>query len=505
MRKHSWPPTSRRKSEPMKTLLFFILSLLPLSAAPRNIVLIVTDDQSPDLGCYANPVLKTPALDALAADSTRFTNAFATTASCSPSRAVILSGLHGHANGQYGLAHGPHKAEAYPSVAAVSLPNQLNQLGYRTAVTGKYHVAPRAAFDFQEFIPGGRNPVKMAEDSADFIKRNNEQPFFLYFCPTDPHRSGDFDEASEWRPNLFGNKARQGAYPGVTEVFYDPAQVIVPPFLPDTPATRAELAQYYQSISRIDQGVARLIAILKEAGRWEDTLIVFTSDHGVPFPGAKTTLYDAGLRVPFIVRNPYQKKRGLVSKAMITHADITPSLLDFAGGLDTSKQAPTRFAPVPQTPKQENAGPTFDTYQGRSWLGILTETAPKGWDRTAASHCWHEITMYYPMRAWRHGRYKLIFNIANGTPFPFAGDLWLAPCWQEALKQGPDAPYGGRTVKTFQNRPKFELYDLETDPWEFKNLAELPEHQQLLETMKADLKGFQKATNDPWLLKWDRE
>ncbi|RYD32352.1 MAG: hypothetical protein EOP87_13015 [Verrucomicrobiaceae bacterium] len=221
----------------MRTLLsLLLLSIIPLAAAPRNIVLIVTDDQSPDLGCYANPVLKTPALDALAADATRFTNAFATTASCSASRSVILSGLHNHANGQYGLTHGPHKSEAHPSVGAVSLPNQLNQLGYRTAVAGKYHVAPRSAFDFNEFIPGARNPVKMAEDSAAFIKADDAQPFFLYFCPADPHRSGDFDEASEWRPNLFGNKKERGSYPGIEEVFYDPAQVIVPPFLPDTPS-----------------------------------------------------------------------------------------------------------------------------------------------------------------------------------------------------------------------------------------------------------------------------
>ena len=484
---------------------FLLLSLLPLGAAPRNIVLIVTDDQSPDLGCYANPVLKTPALDALAADATRFTNAFATTASCSASRSVILSGLHNHANGQYGLAHGPHKAEAHPSVGAVSLPNQLNQLGYRTAVAGKYHVAPRSAFAFQEFIPGGRNPVKMAEDSAAFIKQDEAQPFFLYFCPTDPHRGGDFDEESEWRPNLFGNKKEHGSYPGVKEVFYDPAAVIVPPFLPDMPSARAEIAQYYQSISRIDQGVARLIAILKEAGRWEDTLIVYTSDHGMPFPGAKTTLYDAGLRVPFLVRNPYQEKRGTVGKAMITHADITPSLLDFAGGYNTSTRGPKKASVVAETPKHENQGPTFKNYHGRSWLPVLAEENPSGWNYSAASHSWHEVTMYYPMRSWREGRYKLIFNLAHGSPFPSASDLWTTPCWQEAMKKGRDASYGGRTVGSYLNRPRFELYDIENDPWEFKNLAGLPEHAEQLESLKAKIKDFQESTDDPWLLKWDRE
>ena len=489
----------------MRSLLLLLLSLFPLAAAPRNIVLIVTDDQSPDLGCYGNAVLKTPAIDALAADATRFTNAFATTASCSASRSVILSGLHNHANGQYGLTHGPHKAQAYPNVAAVSLPNQLNQLGYRTAVTGKYHVAPRSAFDFQEFIPGARNTVKMAEDSAAFIKRDGEQPFFLYFCPADPHRSGDFDEASEWRPNLFGNKKGGAAYPGVKEVVYDPAAVIVPPFLPEAASTRAELAQYYQSISRIDQGVARLIAILKEAGRWEDTLIIFTSDHGMPFPGAKTTVYDAGLRVPFIVRNPYQEKRGNVSKAMITHADITPTLLDFAGGLDSASPAPKKLSPVAEVPKQENSGPKFKSYHGRSWLPVLGEENPTGWDHSSASHTYHQVTMYYPMRSWREGRYKLIFNLAHGLPFPSASDLWEAPCWQEAMKKGPETAYGGRTVGSYLNRPRFELYDTDADPWEFKNLAEVAEHRKTLEALKKKLQAFQQATDDPWLLKWEHE
>jgi N-sulfoglucosamine sulfohydrolase len=490
----------------MRVLLSLLLfPLLPLAAAPRNIVLIVTDDQSPDLGCYANPVLKTPAIDALAADATRFTNAFATTASCSASRSVILSGLHNHANGQYGLAHGPHKAEAHPSVGAVSLPNQLNQLGYRTAAAGKYHVAPESAFAFQEYIRGGRNPVRMAEDSASFIKADDARPFFLYFCPADPHRSGDFDETSEWRPNLFGNKKERGGYPGIEEVFYDPAEVIVPPFLPDVASARAEIAQYYQSISRIDQGIARLIAILKEAGRWEDTLIVYTSDHGMPFPGAKTTLYDAGLRVPFIVRNPYQEKRSVVSKAMITHADITPSLLDFAGSYDTSSQGPRRPSAVAETPSHENAGPIFKKYHGRSWLPVLAEEAPAGWNHAAASHSWHEVTMYYPMRVWREGRYKLIFNLAHGSPFPFASDLWETPCWQEAMKKGPDASYGGRTVASYQTRPRYELYDIENDPWEFKNLAGAPEHLEQFESLKTKIKDFQKSTEDPWLLKWDRE
>jgi N-sulfoglucosamine sulfohydrolase len=113
--------------------------------------------------------------------------------------------------------------------------------------------------------------------------------------------------------------------------------------------------------------------------------------------------------------------------------------------------------------------------------------------------------MYYPMRAVRTRTHKLIFNIAHALPFPSASDLWDASAWQEAVKQGPDTPYGQRTVRTYLHRPRFELYDLVHDPGETKNLADDPAHAELLRQLQAKLKAFQKQTGDPWLLKWDRE
>ena len=137
-------------------------------AAGKNVVLVVADDHSPDMGCYGNPVLKTPNLDALAAEGTRFVNAFCTTASCSASRSVILSGLHNHANGQYGHQHHFHKFSSYDNLA--SLPVYLTHAGYRTARCGKYHVAPEPVYQFEREIPGPtRNGVAMAENCRAFI------------------------------------------------------------------------------------------------------------------------------------------------------------------------------------------------------------------------------------------------------------------------------------------------------------------------------------------------
>jgi N-sulfoglucosamine sulfohydrolase len=252
--------------------------------------------------------------------------------------------------------------------------------------------------------------------------------------------------------------------------------------LPDTPTCRAELAQYYQSVSRIDQGVGRLVQLLKDAGAYDNTVIIFTSDHGIAFPGAKTTAYEPGLRIPLIVRAP--GKPASACTAMVSTVDFTPTILELAG---------------------VNLGKLAPELHGRSFATTLGKTEVQGWDEIYASHTFHEITMYYPMRVVRSGRYKLIWNIAHPLPFPFASDLWEAPTWQEIYKQGKDAKYGQRTVDAYIHRPRFELYDLSAHPHETKNLAASKEHADTLAQLQAKLKKFQKQTSDPWVLKWDYE
>jgi len=486
----------------------------PLHAAEKNIVFIIADDLSPTLGCYGDKVIKTPAIDALAHDGILFRNAFATTASCSASRSVILSGLQNHANAQYGHQHSYHHFSAYQNVGDLALPRVLAQAGYRTGQVGKFHVAPEEVFHFEQYFKANlRSPAEMAEAAAAFIRENKDpRPFFLYYATGDPHRGGGEDQASAEHPNLFGNKPNHGAWPQITELFYRSEEMVVPTFLPDTPACRAELAQYAQSVSRIDQGVARLVQILKDAGLYEKTLIVVTSDHGMAMPGAKTTVYEPGLRVPFIVRDPYAQKRGLESEAMISHVDVTPSLLDFAGGLDVAANAPKPLAQNPPAKKKrggdgemENAGPPLTHYQGRSWASILEQEKPAGWDVIYASHTFHEIQMYYPMRVVRDREFKLIWNIAHPLAFPFASDLWEAPTWQAQWKLGESAPYGVRTVGTYIHRSQFELYDMKNDPDERVNLAGDPRYKETLAAYIVRLKEFQKRTDDPWILKWEYE
>jgi N-sulfoglucosamine sulfohydrolase len=457
-----------------------------------NIILIVADDHGTDaLGCYGNPVIKTPNLDNLANDGTRFTNAFCTSASCSPSRSVILTGLQTHTNGMYGLQHSIHHFNSFDNIK--SLPKVLTENGYRTARVGKFHVAPEEVYKFQHVLSAseandpssiGRNAFQMAELSKTFITAGGDKPFFLYFATDDPHRSNEIlpdgspDFESTTGPNLFGN--RKEGYKGIKEIRYSPDKVIVPSFLPDNRQCREELAQYYQSVSRLDQGIGRLIQILKEAGKYDNTVIIYISDNGVAFPGAKTTLYDAGMRLPCIVRDPKQSKKGTVNQTMISWVDITPTILDFAGVF------------------------TKDKFHGRSFKSILTNGDLGERDEVYASHSLHEITMYYPMRVVRTGYYKLIYNVAHELQFPMALDLQKSYTWK-SLMENKTTLLGKRKIKDFLHRPKFELYDLKNDPYEINNLAYNSKYKKVYEDLLAKLKSFQEKSNDPWAHKWQYE
>ena len=368
------------------------------------------------------------------------------------------------------LHHAPHGFQSHVKVK--SLPWFLGAAGYRTGRVGKYHVAPEEVYPFQRHIKASpQNVVEMAEKSRDFLTADPEQPFFLFFCTTAPHVGGGKCTELPYQPDRYHN--RPEGYPGVVPVKYDPKDVIVPPYLPDIPETRAELAQYYQAVSRADQGVVRLLDILKETHLLDNTVIVFVSDNGHAMPLAKATLYDAGIRLPCIVRTPWQKKRGIVNHALIGFTDIAPTLLDFA-------QATT-------------GGYRF---QGRSFRGILEEENAPGWDEVYAGHTFHEITWFYPIRMVRSGKYKLLHNLAYPLANPAVRrqhSVWKG-IEERGLKQ-----CGKRSIADCLHNPEFELYDLQADPDEVVNLADDPQHRKILESLKEKLWTYRERTRDPWL------
>ena len=432
-------------------------------AKPKNVVLVIADDLGMELGCYGNPFIKTPHIDSIAKRGLRFTKAYATVSSCSPSRSTILTGLFTHQNGQYGLQHPPHSQQMHPWVQ--SLPLLLRQAGYFTGLIGKYHTGPDSCYQFNKLMTKGtgRDVAGYARHARDFLKETEKKPFFLVYGFTDPHRAkvGFGNEPYAMDPK---------------EVKYGPDKITLPNCLPDTPATRRDYAEYCQSVSRMDRGVGLLIAALREAGVLDDTLIVFISDNGIPFPGAKTTLYNAGVHLPLIMAGP-GVPQGKTSHGLFSYIDLTPTLLDYTN----------------------TAGPAKYKLPGRSILPTIGDEKTKGWDAVFQSHQMHEITMMYPMRAITTARYKLIENLDHAKEYPQASDLWGSPTWQD-VRTNQRKMLGDRSVSAFLHRPKLELYDMTTDPGEVKNLAGDATHAKTLSELRTRLRQWQRETNDPWLI-----
>ena len=458
-----------------RQLLFLSLIIVGLStaavfAAPqRNVLLLISDNHNwNDCGCYGNNIVQTPNIDRLAKDGIRFKHAFATTASCGPSRAVIYTGLHAHANGQYGHGHGYHTFRLMPKVRTVF--QMLKDNGYRTALLGKQHTTPTESYPFT-FNPkiGNRDVTGLAKAGAEFINQADDQPFFLTIGYHDPHPT------SIERPGWGIRKD----YDGVARIKYNPQDVIVPDYLPDRPEVREGLAGYYQQISRMDAGVGAILKALDESGKADETLVIFTSDHGSSEPGAMSNHYEPGVRVPLIVRSPDVKQQGLLNSSMATFTDIVPTILDWTGV----------------------EGPSYSLH-GRSILPNLAEEKSGGWDEVYLSHVFHEVTMPYPMRTIRTRTHKLIWNINWRNEYPLPIDTLNRATWQETLRRG-DRLIGPRTVSKYLYRDEIELYDLEADPDEVVNLADRPEHAELKKELSQKLLAFLKRTKDPWLLRHD--
>jgi N-sulfoglucosamine sulfohydrolase len=439
---------------------------------PRNILLLIADDHSPIAGCYGNSKIRTPNLDRLAASGTRFTHAYCTTPSCSASRSAILTGLHNHANGQFGHAHLPHNFHTHPDVQ--SIPRLLRAQGFATGVIGKLHVIPPEVYPFEYVSPGGeaggaRDVWGMAEKAREFLAGNKDRPFYLHVGYADPHRAGDSSGFANAR-----------SYPHVEARRYRPDEVVVPPFLPDTSEVRRELAEYYQSIDRLDQGIGFMLKALEDSGRADETLVIYISDHGMPFPGAKASPYDSGLHVPFIVRAPGLTPPGQVSRAMISLTDILLTVIGWAG------------TGLPDHP-----------VHGRSLLPILQQERPSGWDAVVYSHTFHEVVNYFPWRGIRTRQYKYTKFLFPELTMPLPSDLWDSPTWQGLRRRGLER-MGARAVEAVLHHTPEELYDIDKDPNETRNLAGLPDYAAILAELRKRVHRFRDETSDPWLAYFDR-
>ncbi len=271
--------------------------------APLNILIVTADDMGPQLGCYGDPVARTPHLDKLAGEGVLFENAYVTQASCSPSRSSILTGLYPHQNGMVGLAdYTPYNMKRLEN----NLPALLHRAGYRNGIVGKLHLRPNDQFPFPDM------PFPTREDGSEifpnattltvrqtvgkvkeFLGRKDPRPFFLYVNLVDPHRP--FYQQHD----------------GLPAIPVTPAEVKPLPFQGlDTPEIRQEVAGYYNGVGRADFAVGAILEALDACGKRDNTLVLFLGDNGPDFTRGKTTCYEGGIRVPMIVRSPTQLKGG---------------------------------------------------------------------------------------------------------------------------------------------------------------------------------------------------
>ena len=431
------------------------------SGVRPNILLIVSEDNGPEIGAYGTPYVSTPHLDALADSGVRFQNAYVPQAGCSQSRAAFLTGLYPHQNGQIGLAtwkFGLYRSDT-PNIV-----RSLKQVGYRTGIIGKLHVNPPEAFPFDfAKIPSANfqreQMERYASFAAEFIEEA-EQPFFLSVNYPDAHRP--------FLPQVDGIPERPLQAADVEPLEY--MQL-------DSQVLRKDTADYYNSMSRLDHLVGDLLQALTDSGKSQDTLVVYLGDHGADLLRGKRTSYEGGVRIPLIIRWPGLQQAGQVREELVSTLDLMPTFLEAAAAGEVTGLA------------------------GRSLNPLVAGQAPPWREYLFTEYHLHSNHNYFPQRTVRDERYKLIRNLMPNTVNPghaftigrFVGDDELL----QALERAPERV---RTAyQAMASPPEYELYDLAADPYEFSNIASDPAHQDAFERLKARLQQWRLQTNDPFL------
>lgn len=465
-----------RRRFPSWILLLTVCLLAPPALAGRpNVLLITADDLGLQLRCYGDELAETPNIDRLARESVQFQTAYVSQASCSPSRSTMFTGLYPHGNGQYGLANANVGFQVHEHLLDALLPNVLNQAGYRTGIIGKLHVNPDKAFAFDARYNegfGSREVRKQVEFARQFMEQAGEQPWFLMFNLFDPH----IDQAVA-RRRLADGSLRPAFFPdqveGIPEHVLTAKDVAPWPWQQiDTEAQRTRIAGYYNCVHRIDAAIGMLMDVLRKNEQYDDTLILFLGDHGPPFTRGKTSCYESGLRVPFLVRWP-EVSQPHVSEKLVGSVDIYPTILD---AVDIE---------LP------------DGLHGRSLRPVLSGREQPEWRTSLVGEFhFHGARPFFPRRAITDGRYKLIHNLRAGEATASAS-VDSDTAYQAALQLPPDHP-ARQAMQRLIDPPQWELYDLRQDPVEFDNLADMETMREIQQRLKAQLVQWQEETQDPF-------
>jgi N-sulfoglucosamine sulfohydrolase len=451
-------------------LTIFLGVLTPALAERPNVLLIVSEDNGPELGCYGDRFARTPHLDQLASEGLRLDRAYVPQAGCSQSRASFLTGLYPHQHGQIGLATWGFRLYRDDTP---NLPRTLKEAGYRTGIIGKLHINPESAFpfDFHQIKSGNfarKNLLDYSKHAATFFNSGDE-PFFLSVNYPDAH--------DIWLRQVNGLPVE----PQLAE------DVQAMPYMGiDPPGMREMVADYYNCISRLDSLVGDLLSELDESGKAENTIVIYFGDHGADMLRGKRTCYEGGLRIPLLIRWP-GKIEPQVRDELVSTIDLVPTIMA-AANVPIGKDLPGLALQ-----------PLFKP-GGVDWRKYLF----------AEYHTHAAAPNYFPQRSVCTEQFKLIETLLPGDDHPDY-DLTLSKLEKEARRReisgGLDlslaisqaSPEVRAAYQRMRQPPRFELYDLLVDPYEFQDLVNSSEHADVFKEMQAALHQWRVDTGDPLL------
>jgi len=454
-----------------------------LAAERPNILFAISDDQSwMHAGAYGlDEAIRTPAFDRIARQGVLFQHAYGAAPSCAPSRAAILTGRHIWQLEEGGILFKILKPQKFPLFTTA-----LRDAGYELACTGKTYGPGRvdngppggvvgkkfAARKSDERVPG-RSSNDYAGNFGDFLKeRDADRPFFFWLGTSEPHQSYD---VGRWQ--RAGKKLSDALLPGC---------------LPDDPVTRGELLDYSLEIEHFDRHLARALELLAGAGELENTLVVVTSDHGNPMPRSKCNLYDSGSRVPLAVRWPKAIPGGRVIEDFVHLPDLAPTFLQAAGVEPPASMSGRSLWPILTSKKQ-------------GWVGENRDFAVTAFERHIICRR-HGVG--YPMRAIRTAQWAYIRNYEparwpagdpdfNSSHQGFFGDVDRGQSKTVMLARAMDPAVRPFYLRAFGRRPAEELYDMQSDPGQLRNLADQPEHAEVKNRLRRQLEDFLTQHDDP--------
>jgi len=424
---------------------------LPSQESKPNFIIIMADDLDvQQLSCYGGKNLETNHIDRLASEGLKFNSMIASEAMCIPTRASLLTGL-------YPARHGAYQNHKPVNDGLKSIVHYLGDLGYRVGLTGKDHMTkPKAIFPFDRvdgFEPNcvSKTDVYFLDSVQHYITQGS--PYCLFIMSNNPHAPWTVGDPEE----------------------FNPSELKLPAHWVDTDQSRTEFRKYLAEVRRLDNQVGDVLAMLEETGQDKNTIVIFLGEQGPQFPGGKWGLYDYGQKSGMIVRWPEKVRAKTETDAIVQYEDISPTLVDIAGGKSISG------------------------LDGRSFKKVLT--APEKNHREVAFGIHNNIPEgpAYPMRSIRDNRYKLILNLKPEATYSIKWMMNLEnpelvwTTWVTAAAYNKEA---AELTKRISTKPSIEFYDLQKDPNELNNLGATPAYQKLITKYTNRLQNWMKEQGD---------